>query len=203
MVSSVMITTTLAAEYNYSSKKIDFEASLMFSFEDAPGATSISEDSSFVESAPTTNIMTNLRESSVQESALVMVTSLLHFIAHLLVVMIVAINYFTVYNNTSKYSYFNYNVTDPTDLLKEFINHFTGDYFKLLNCCISIVLGRGDSYELKCPMLMSFLENNSRIGGPNRAVPYSAGIDAFDEKLKILNNLHHVNIAMVAEVEIP
>lgn len=58
------------------------------------------------------------------------------------------------------------------DLMVEFLEHFMNGLHQLFNGCVSLILAGQDSYNLGCPMLLSYVEKIERISSPNQASFY-------------------------------
>lgn len=54
---------------------------------------------------------------------------------------------------------------------------------------VTMILGGRDFLELGCLMLLSYLDNIAKIGGPEKAAPYQACLEALKKQVQVLNNL--------------
>lgn len=133
------------------------ESFLLFSFKAASGIEGASEDSASQESALVVIVLTTLSEAHTSEYS-----RICHFS-----IAVIGPSYFshsgsnalttaTLAPPSIAFSTLAIQTTSSTtsldsDPLKEFLNHFMSNYLWLLNCCIFMVLGKHDSFELRAP----------------------------------------------------
>lgn len=72
----------------------------------------------------------------------------------------------------------------------------------MLDYFISLILAGQDSDDLSHSMLLTYIENIKRIGGPDRAFFYHARLQAMGHHLENLNNLHRTNISTIIDIEV-
>lgn len=69
-------------------------------------------------------------------------------------------------------------------------------------CCISMILVGLDSYDLNHPMLLNYIENIEQISGADRASLHKTHLQAHNQGLIPLNNLHWADVVVITEIEV-